>query len=74
LQFCGGFFFTTYGVYNEKINSRCSSSNNAASVAVLGAIAVVTVSTSPPLVVYIPKVTGPTLVDKDRASVLCVLT
>jgi hypothetical protein len=24
----------------------------------------------PPLVVYIPKVTGPTLVDKDRASVL----
>jgi hypothetical protein len=29
---------------------------------VIGAIAVVTVSTSPPLVVYIPKVTGPTLV------------
>jgi hypothetical protein len=32
------------------------------------------ISTSPPLVVYIPKVTGPTLVDKDKASVLFSLS
>jgi hypothetical protein len=42
------------------------------SAAMLTCVVLVTcfVPAIPPLVVYIPKVTGPTLVDKDRASVL----